>query len=355
MLQNKRIFYIFIKDKKLIESIYAEIKDKRDIYLLKVINTFLDIVNNELKGNKINSSNERKSITQDDLIGIYRVPSDSKFTAWEFESDNLIDLTNTVNDCFDGIFNVNLFTKGQERTVQLDYMKCIIALIESTSKYLKDEEIIQECNKRLTNSIIESNSLKRMTEFFFSAQWNSYYQFSYQRLIQTISKTCSADSINLLKALGFIEEAKDKLFTEWTRSRLGGYLQPGFLSVLIDLCGLISSSSNKEVKEYLDKDYSWTYLTFTMFNPLLESFKRGLLFSDTQSLFRRTSSGREKDDSEPMIPIREFIKRCSIRYSRFNKRKINSKVNYCLIMHRKMSCHISKMRILRTFLKVIIV
>jgi hypothetical protein len=304
----------------LLEKLFKLVSNNLEhVRLLKILIKFVEnVIKDSTQSKEKKDMRERQydTPTDEDLLSIYRIPSDSKYVNTELDLMNYFDIFDIMYDHLDTIlidFNNKVEDKlnsnssnstststvnsgmkrlGHRKTHELDYTKSLFELmtnIFANPLLIQKENIPQGMDKMITK-IVDSEMLSQIVNYYFEFEWNNSFQTSFERLISILTHKAVPEVhlVRIFNSLNLVKQIIDHAFAEGLTYKTGGYMFPGYFASMCEISHILVNTENQSLMEILKKgkvelnlniDDSWIYLYKIFLLPVRNQFKKGLLFA----------------------------------------------------------------------------
>jgi len=299
---NRRIYYLFAKNKELLEKIYNLINDpdvllKHGTHIFKFLIKFIEHVVRDTLPTQFSNKDEKKEGQEEEienLVNYNRINKDTKFKI-DLDLKSYLEIFNIIYDFIEPITkdfirdtnNLSLgnFTStydqesrvlGMLKLQEFEYIKTIIELLNNVlnNPGLVNIEIISLSVERLIERLIDSRVFSKCVEYFFKHEMNNFYQNTFEKLMelivnksmseklinnffdkeecQKISDSENEDEKSNIK-VDFLGKIISNTFTNSLSFRTGNWILPGYIATMCDVAYLIGQSENEYLKRIIEK------------------------------------------------------------------------------------------------------
>jgi len=351
-LTNRKFYYIFISNVKLLEKLHRSVVRNLDQSISKDLIKILAKINeNILKdfGNAVTPvfahDNNDNMFNFNNIEANMNIDDDSSLN-YNTKSSNGFNIKNHLDAIFDILSESSLqiiadFTRtdndsvitttydqkkrilGAKKLAEFEYLKTIIdILINGYASNLFIDKLNESVEK-----IIKTDLFKVAIENFIEFEFNNVYQKYFEQLmILTVNKYTPEELIkhvfvdcNFLNLL--ITNCENNLKFKFNS---GKEINSGFFPVLCEIALHVSASENVYLKEITDKNERFKNFCKYFVEPIKNRFNQGLLYNIQATKiitnFDRLNSPlgdydyaethSKESDSHSNVPLNEIIKSC---------------------------------------------
>jgi hypothetical protein len=303
-MQNRRIYYLFAKNKDLLEKIYLLISDedflnKQGTHIFRILSKFIEHVIRDTLPPQISKKDDKKECQDEDeeienIVNFSRINTDNKFKI-DMDLKSYLEIFNIIYDYIDPItkdfvkdkknltadnllstYDQEIRPLGLLKLQEFEYIKTITELLNNVlnNPGLVNMEIVSQSVERLIDRLIESQVFSKCVEYFFKHELNNFYQNTFEKLIELIvNKSMSEKLINYFfeskecennpnyenendkskRKINFLNQIISNTFNNTLNFRSGNWILPGYFATLCDITFLIGQSENEYLMRIIEK------------------------------------------------------------------------------------------------------
>jgi len=221
-------------------------------------------------------------------------------------------MTSTINSKLNRVL-------GAKRLSKIEYIKSVLEVIVNSNSCLNYSS--NEAFKDLIHKFSSANFFGKLTECFFSFEWNNMYQKAYENLISLIANRFTPEAIvrMMIEEIKLPEVLVRSLFEKSFLFDSGRKMFGGNFPLICEISCSIYSSENVVLRKIMDQNEKWKEFNMSFVVPIREKFQNGIQFPK-ENTFEDNDKPKSYERSET---VQELYNRCKETLSFLPKSREN--------------------------------